>query len=56
MIERRKTERRTAANTSNYIHPKTPYRYYQNGVNVTLIVLNGWALPDSQRAHEVTCR
>lgn len=52
MIERRKT----AETTTNYIHPTTPYRYYQNGVDVTIIVLNGWPLPDSQRAHEVVCR
>ena len=35
---------------------KTKYRYYQNGINVTLAVLNGWKLPCSERFFEVVCK
>lgn len=34
----------------------TPYRYYQNGIDVTFEVMNGLALPHSVRFFEVTVR
>lgn len=34
----------------------TPYRYYQNGLDVTYYVMNQLALPMGERFFEVTCR
>jgi hypothetical protein len=34
----------------------TPYRYYQNGIDVTWWIMNNLAPPMSERFFEVTCR
>lgn len=36
--------------------PRTKYRYWQNGLDVTWYILNNIAPPLSERFFEVTCR
>jgi len=40
----------------NWLDRPTPYRYYQNGLDVTFCVMNNMPLPMSERFFEVICK
>lgn len=41
---------------NRYFVYKTPYRYWQNGLDVTWYVMSNLPMPLSERFFEVTCR